>query len=282
MKWGIVRYIAAVFFCSLILPSVTFAWNALGHMVVAQIAYQELSPAARAKADKLVDYFHSEYPEMESFLNIAYWPDAIRSQKIDTYTRWHYIDIAFSNDGTPLKNLIDTDNAVWALNNVEKVVKNDKANPYERARFLAFLVHIVGDLHQPLHTVSYISAAHPDGDKGGNQYFIRYNNDRINLHRLWDGGVGLFEQSATKENAASLAAIITARYPKDYFDKQIDDLNPDNWAQEGVATAKANVYNTPENLPPISGYIDNGKQTAQQRAALAGYRLAVLLDELLS
>ena len=226
-------------FVFLFFPFAAFAWNALGHMVVATIAYKQLQPNVRDKVDNLVSKLHQEYADTSTFSQLAYWPDAIRSQKIETYTHWHYIDVAFSKDGTPLKNLIDTDNAVWALSNIEKVVKNDKANHYERARFLAFLVHIVGDLHQPLHTVSYISEKHPEGDRGGNDYFVRYKNERINMHRLWDGGVGLFELDATAENANTIANTIMSLYPKSYFVKQkLDNLTLNDWVQEGVDNAK--------------------------------------------
>ena len=174
-------------------PLLAYAWNPLGHMVVANIAYQNLEPQVQKKVDRLVTHFSVEYPNMASFLQMAYWPDTLHAQKIETFTHWHYIDVAFSNDGSELKNLVDTDNIVWAINNIKPVIKYKYTNAFERARFLAFLIHIVGDIHQPLHTVSYISAAYPNGDQGGNLYFIRYQNERIKLHRFWDSGLGVFE-----------------------------------------------------------------------------------------
>jgi hypothetical protein len=268
------------FFMLFSLSPLVFAWNAFGHMVVASIAYQNLKPATREKIDNLVDYMHQQYADMGTFLNIAYWPDSIRGQKIETYTHWHYIDVAFSTDGTPLKNLVDTDNAVWAINNIEPVVKNDHANAYERARFLAFLTHIVADLHQPLHTVSYISAAMPDGDKGGNSYFVRVNNERLNLHKLWDGGLGVFDGDTSNDNIAATAKYIMERYPQNSFGNKASDLKPDSWIKEGMANAKQYAYNTPENQPVSQGYLENGKRIAEQQAALAGYRLANLLNQL--
>lgn len=266
----------------LISPFTTYAWNALGHMVVANIAYQHLEPAAKTKVDNLVAILNEQYKDMSSFEHMAYWPDTLRMQKIETYTRWHYIDAAFSNDGTPLKNLTDTDNAVWALENIKKVVKNNKANPYERSRFLAFFIHIVGDLHQPLHTVSYISAAHPDGDQGGNLYFVNYNNKRVNLHKIWDGGFALFAGQNNNQQASHIANTIMARYPQAYFSNQINEINPDNWAKEGLENAKKYAYSTPPDQPVSSHYVEAGQQFAEQNVALAGYRLAVLLNQLLS
>jgi hypothetical protein len=263
-------------------PLTTFAWNALGHMVIADIAYQHLQPSVREKVDKLVASLHEEYTSMTSFQHIAYWPDMIRSQKIETYTHWHYIDVPFSTDGTPLKNTIDTDNAVWALQHIQVVVHNAHANPYERSRFLSFLTHIVGDLHQPLHTVSYLSSAYPNGDQGGNLYYIRYNNKRVNLHKIWDEGVGTFVGDMTPDNMTAVSNAIMTRYPKAYFGERIDNGNADEWAKEGMTNAINYVYSTPENQAPNADYIEKGKQIAEQQAALAGYRLAVILNRLLA
>ncbi|VVC76570.1 hypothetical protein AQUSIP_18860 [Aquicella siphonis] len=270
-------------FCLMfLLPAVSFAWNALGHMVIAEIAYQNLKPDVREKVDALVENLHQQYPEMKSFANISYWPDALRGQKIETYTHWHYIDIAFSTDGTPLQDLVDDDNAVWAVNNIEPVVKNTRANAYERARFLAFLTHIVGDLHQPLHTVSYISAATPNGDKGGNDFYVRYNNERVKLHRLWDGGVGVFEGEGSQTRAHETASNIMALYPESGFGAQVNDITPANWANEGLENAKKYVYNTAPNQALSAAYVEEGRRISEKEAALAGYRLAKILNSIIS
>lgn len=262
-----------------------FAWNATGHMVIAEIAYSQLTPAARKNADNLLATFQKEYPDVKSFQELAAWPDTLHSQKIETYTRWHYIDNAFSTDGTPLQDLVDTDNAVWAVDNIDNIVKNTKANVNERARFLGFLIHIVGDLHQPLHTVSYISANHPDGDRGGNSYTIKYKNgssNTINLHKLWDGAVGSFESDPNNQDIEETAQTLMALYPKSFFGDKVTDVKADDWAKEGMVNAKTYVYTTPENQAPTTAYLNTGKQIAQQEAALAGYRLAVLLNQFLA
>lgn len=258
------------------------AWNALGHMVIANIAYQNLKPEVRAKVDRLVEYFHEEYPNMDSLLQLAYWPDAIRSQKIETFTRWHYINVSFSKDNRKVKDTYDTDNAVWALKNIHNVVKYEKANVYERARFLAFFVHIVGDLHQPLHTVDLVSEEHPDGDEGGNLYHVKYKNKRVKLHALWDRGVDVFDLEPSVNNANILSNQITALYSKAYFGKRIEDLKSENWLKEGMYNAKTYVYSTPEDKPVSEKYIEDVRVVAKQQAALAGYRLGALLNHLLA
>lgn len=258
-----------------------WAWNALGHEVVALIAYQHLTPEARNQVDLAVSKMHQEYPDINSYAQIASWPDALRSQKIDTFTRWHYIDTPFSTDGTPLRNSIDTDNAVWVLDQIEVVVGNKEANPFERARFIAFLTHIAGDIHQPMHTVSRFSANHSLGDRGGNDYFIKFKGQEINMHKFWDEGAGEFMGSFAPDHAAKLATQIEEQYPESYFGNKTSVSAPDAWAAEGVTFAKANVYIAPENEPLTEDYIDQSKQRAMQQAALAGYRLANVLNKLL-
>jgi hypothetical protein len=274
------KYIACLILACLF-PLKTFAWNALGHMVIANIAYQNLKPEVKQKVDNLVTYMHQQYADMGTFINISYWPDAIRSQKVETYTHWHYIDVAFSNDGTSVKNLIDTDNAVWAVNQTVKAVKYTRGNPYERIRFLSFLTHIVSDLHQPLHTVSYVSATFPHGDRGGNNYFILNNNKRMNLHKLWDQGVNVFVGDTSQDRVKEITNSIMSHYPESYFGSQVNNLNADDWAKEGMNNAKKYVYTTPQNQKLSDEYIEKGKSISEQQAALAGYRLAKLLNELL-
>ncbi len=275
------RFISS-FFLTFLFPISVFAWNALGHMVIANIAYENLKPGVQNKVENLIGYFKNEYQDMGSFMQMAYWPDAIRSQRIEMFTHWHYVDVAFSKDGTALKNLVDSDNALWALGHVINVVKYKQANNYERARFLGFMIHIVGDLHQPLHTVSLISATRAGGDKGGNLYHVRYQNDKTNLHHVWDSGVGFLTAKPTAETAKNLTRTVVALYPKKYFsDKIVNDVNPDHWVEEGMVNAKNYVYNTPEDADVSQEYTDRGKKVVQEELALAGYRLAALLNQIL-
>jgi hypothetical protein len=269
-----------------IIPFQILAWNAVGHMVIADIAYKNLKPTVRDKVDKLLVKFNEEYADIKTLQQTAYWPDApLYAQNIRLYARWHYIDVAFSDDGTPLKNLVDSDNIVWAMKELSVIVKNANANAHERARSLAFLTHFVGDIHQPLHTVSRISAAYPDGDKGGNSFPIQYEaNGAVlnNLHKLWDSGVGNFDDDLTSEHVAEISNRITTLYPATYFNSAANDLTFDHWTEEGVELSKTVVYKTSLGKKPSADYIQNGKKIADQRAALAGYRLAAWLNQLLA
>lgn len=275
-----------LFFCLLFFLSLpAYAWNAIGHMLVADIAYQRLTPEVRVKVNQMTRYLSQEYHHHFGFKRMAAWADTLRSQKIETFTHWHYIDQAFTNDGSILKNLTDTDNIVWALNKIPPVVQNVYANRFERARFLAFLIHFVGDIHQPLHTASRISASHPNGDRGGNLYWIHYPADShrtLSLHKLWDSGFGLFNTYPSRHHLVSLSKEIILHYPENYFGDKIAAFSPEIWASEGRKIAEKWVYSTPENKPPSEIYLTQGKEIVKQRIALAGYRLAHLLNALLA
>jgi hypothetical protein len=263
----------------------SYSWNALGHMVVAEIAYEQLNPEVKKKVDKMVTDLGKEYPYITSFYQLGPWPDLLKIQKIDIYSHWHYTDLAFSKDGTALKNLENTDNVIWAINQMEPIVANNKANIYERAKFLAFLVHVIADIHQPLHTTSLISAKLPDGDKGGNLYYIKFpasHPKTIHLHKLWDQGIDVFVGETTFDKVTSLSHQITALYPKEFFGAKVMDLKPEHWADEGLQTSITMVYSTPENQVPSDDYLNSGRLIVQQQAALAGYRLAAVLNQLLN
>jgi hypothetical protein len=269
-----------VLLASLVFSLNCFAWNALGHKVIASIAYDNLTPAARTKIDDMIATFAKEYPAKNSMIEISTWADEIRSDNINLYTHWHYIDKAFSTDGTPIKDISDTDNVVWALTNIEAGIKNPKINPYEQARLLVFLVHFAADIHQPLHTTSRISQAHPNGDEGGNLFLFGTDAASANLHSLWDSGCNLFTGDATDKKIAALELLITTQYPQEYFGKEPQDLTVTDWAQEGFDAATNTVYQTPENQAPSDTYLSTGKDLSEQKAALAGYRLANLLNKL--
>jgi hypothetical protein len=274
------KFVITLVIFLLCLPRIAMAWNELAHMVIADIAYDRLNPVTRAEVDQLQRAFAQEYPSMNSVALMASWPDELHAPRVETFSHWHYIDNAFSSDGTALKNLSDTDNAVWALKNIVNALNYTKGNRFERARFLAFFMHIVGDLHQPLHTVSRISAEHPDGDAGGNLFVIRFNHETTNLHRLWDDGADDFSGSTNPQLAETLAKVIIQNYPPTYFGNAVNDLNVDDWLSEGMNSAVNEVYHTSENRQPSRKYLKMLRKTAVERVALAGYRLANWLNSM--
>jgi hypothetical protein len=281
MKVNFSKWCLAMIILLMSLPA--FSWWDKGHQLVAKIAYDRLTPNAKAEVDLMTRELAMQYTEIKSVTDVAVWPDNIRKQKIETFTRWHYIDMPFSDDGSVIKNAIDTDNALWAVKQIVPIIQNPKANLIERARFFAFLVHIVGDLHQPLHSVSRVSKEHPDGDRGGNLFFVMDNNAAKlqTLHGLWDGGFGVYDN----EHASSideLEKLITGKFPEAFFGDKVKNNDPAMWVSESGIIAREFVYNTPEKKVPTLAYQEKGKEISEQRVALAGYRLATMLNQYFS
>ncbi|MDR3501331.1 MAG: S1/P1 nuclease [Legionella sp.] len=253
----------------------TFAWWDSGHRLVALIAYNNLDSESQRKFNELTQTLRRDYPKA----NLATWPDAIRKHSIEAYTHWHYIDTAYSSDGSATEVSVDTDNAVWALAQINRVLLDKNVPSSERARFTSFLVHITGDLHQPLHAISRSNKELPQGDEGGNLFWVKdpmHQESLITLHALWDSNFGLFKD-LSEEQIQRIAEEITSAYPRDYFSNQELNALPAVWAQESYSLAKNWVYATIEKEVPSLEYQKQSQELIKQRIALAGYRLALLL-----
>ena len=144
-----------------LIPANLFAWNSVGHRIIAQIAYDQLTPTTKAKVDALTkNMFDSQYPDAR-FLKASTWPDEIRT-KTSRYNSWHFIDLPFvKNNATPEK--INQQNVVTEIQRAEKIVPDTSQTLARRAKYLSFLVHFVGDIHQPLHCAILYDDQFPHG-----------------------------------------------------------------------------------------------------------------------
>jgi hypothetical protein len=145
---------------------------------------------------------------------------------------------------------------------------------------LSWLIHLVGDLHQPLHCASLVDSEYPRGDKGGNDFFIKPEEREISLHSFWDGLLGTSGKSQTHWN---YAVAIDAEHPRKSLKELKADKTAKDWSLEGRTLAIEKAYlrgdlkggtsrETAVALP--SGYAKEAKAVAEKQAALAGYRLA--------
>ena len=187
---------------------------------------------------------------------------------------WHFIDTPFSTDGTPLPP-IPAPNAqerVAILRTVLASAGPDELKSYD----LVWLLHIVGDIHQPLHASTRVSQADPDGDAGGN--LVKLDCAKCELHFFWDGLPGARNDLKTAMKGAR-------RLPKANASLAAR-MDEKDWVAEGFQQAQQTVYafpvgpgNGPYTLTPE--YKKAVGNLAQRRVALAGARLAKLLhDEL--
>lgn len=148
----------------------SFAWGPTGHRIVGEIAQKELNPRALSIIGDIL--------ANESLAQVSTWADEIKSDP-DRYRHtfsWHYMtwpagqdEYEYHNDGELIQSIQDN----------LKIVKNIHAPKIDRSTALKFLVHLVGDLHQPLHVGN-------GQDMGGNACQVMFHGQRVNLHALWD------------------------------------------------------------------------------------------------
>ena len=262
----------------------SLAWSCDGHMVVAQLALSSgiMSATTLQKAKGLVDFLNAQYPRTgATFQEVACWADDIRSS--EGFGNWHFIDIPVCRLANPSKCTPPPpdNNAVWAVEESEETLTNSSAT-LDKARMLRFAIHIIGDIHQPLHAASYFSTQFPTGDLGGNKWQIGGVPFASELHALWDEGLGLFYQQLRRplnttgfDWVGSLADRVLGLHPVASLQPQIAEKNVTQWALESHAIAEDFVYSAPQKPTPIPAeYLQGGQDIVLKQLAIAGYRLA--------
>lgn len=266
----------------LFLTTQAMAWDSTGHRLISYIAYQNLTPVAKARIDQLTNIGEEkQYPPLQRFLYASVWPDMIRQQAVTAFNSWHYINSPIQVDQVKIHPPAH-ENVVWAINQAIFTLKSQKSTFAEKSIALRFLLHFTGDVHQPLHAATRFSQRYPNGDEGGGLYLIQSPYAK-NLHQLWDQGAGLFhvpQQPYPLETKAvkALAQQIMRQYPKAELATAAFDLSPQDWANQSYQIAKDFVYTTPYDARPSVAYLDQAQQLAAKQIALAGYRLANLLN----
>jgi hypothetical protein len=296
----------AFFTCACILtlslmPRWAGAWWDVGHMTVAQIAYDELTPSARKWADSLIVTLAINYPQTHNFVEASTWPDDLKQHGVGAYSSWHYTNIPLNDNGVAISCEATPEvDVVWAIGQARSILGNPKSIAAEKAQFLAFLIHFVGDLHQPLHSTSMYTNALPGGDLGGNLFPLK-DSVHSNLHKLWDDGCGYFDAygkvdrnagpESWKATIERIAKAVTKAWPAKSI-PGLDQLDPAVWALESHNDAVSAGYKGVQsqegsrkvtlkpNDTPTATYIQAGQKVVEQRLAAAGYRLAMILNAL--
>ena len=249
------------------------AWDKTGHQVVARIAASRLSPAAAAAVADLLDAKDAATGMDE----IAAWADEIRRSR-STTAPWHYVDIPITASGYDAARDCASDDCIVAQIGKEIAILKDKTllKPV-RAEALKFLIHFVGDIHQPLHCAD-------NNDKGGNKITIMAGAKRTNLHAVWDTAV----VNAIASDPAAIVAALSAKITPEIA-VQWSTGTPEQWANESFLIAKTRIYpqfaGAGSNLAPIvlaDNYPANNGPIAAMQLAKAGLRLAAVLNATLA
>lgn len=257
--------------------SCLYAWNGMGHQLVAALAYQHLTPAVKKQVNAYNHELDSVLPSY-SFTRAATWMDALRGQGISWFDSLHYIDLPFSEDGTPLPKVSETNQAVWAVNQARKTLRDPHSSSLAKALSLRLLLHVVGDLHQPLHAASRYSWDLPQGDKGGNLFNLGYNPVSTRLHGYWDNGAGLLMSSRRDFRGQFHRQLHVLARSKTCSGKY-HDLDPEHWALESHQLAVNYAYRIKPYAKPNLAYQQQAQKIVKKQITLAACRLAALLNQ---
>jgi len=177
-----------------LLSSGVKAWGTQGHLIIAQIAFDQLSDDALQRVHGDLKGFNQFFPQYSNPLAAASWSDMIRGFGVETFTTWHYIDLPYNPTNVTIPHEISDVNIRWALNQVYDTLQIPRrdTNAWTRNFMLRFLMHLAGDLHQPFHNTEYYSAEFPEGDQGGNLISVWYGWKYMSLHGFWDKAGGLY------------------------------------------------------------------------------------------
>ena len=278
------------------------AWDGAGHMLIAAEAFRQLSPELQAQAVEVLKA-HPDYDEWVKsyhpnptisqaayvFMRASMWPDEIRgSGSPYDHPEWHFIDYPLRPPEFFLEaDQRPTNNVLFGVMQCEKILSDTNANQELRAAYLSFLIHLIGDMHQPLHCCSLFTAAYPDGDRGGNDFYVKVDGQGVRLHGIWDGLLGTVPNPLAQWD---YSLTVEEEHPMDSLSDLTLHTTPREWSLEsrhlaieyGYLNGNLKGGTNSETAPPLpDGYITAAKKVAERRGALAGYRLADEIQEYL-
>lgn len=306
------------------------AWTDAGHKIIAAIAWRQLRPEQRTDVLRVLSHhprydedFLAQRPESLTdvddrrewlFLQAAVWPDIARGlpprlKEHYHHSTWHYInkplylthadeqhgaaDLALNLNRFPPRQPEETMNIVQTIRYARQELVQPNSPPEQRALWLTWLFHTVGDVHQPLHSCTMINRERlPEGDRGGNLILTK---PRGNLHALWDGFPGGKIQLAESRKRA-----LTWMHDADLIEATrhaARDLNEDVWLRESQALCETEVYNAEvraflRQLPAVpmteksprlemnEDYLVRGGHLSRERILAGGLRLGAVLQTL--
>lgn len=298
----------------LILPLSALAWDDVGHKTTAYIAWQQMTPQARERVSKILQnapedsnlsaYFMGDarpvaVRQMEHFMITATWADIVRNRdfkvRYKNYHKgnWHYSDTFWRGENgqvTIVPNPSEEGGkAVEKLFDFDKVLRNNSASNADRAIALAWIMHLIGNLHQPLHTSARITDLEPKGNQGGNLFLLTPKDtprDKSeNLHWFWDSIIVRNTPRGTTcdtDFIPKVASPIMKKYTSAKMSSRLNLGKFDEWQKESFQRATTEVF--PATLiryqTPSASYKKNALRISQEQIALAGYRMGAMLNQI--
>jgi hypothetical protein len=248
--------IPIIFILTAFMASQAFGWGQNGHRIVGQIADNHLSKKTRKKIEAILDG--------QSIAMVGNFMDEIKSDpKYDSLSPWHYCTIP---DGTVYSGAPSEGDVVLAINTYIELLKSGSLSKEEEAFSLKCLIHLIGDIHQPLHVGN-------GTDKGGNDVKVTYFWEPSNLHRVWDSGI-IDQQHLSYTEYVNWIDPISGELTEDWAN---DDIMV--WVAESISY-RPQIYDLPENKKINYRYNYENIATVNLRLQQAGIRLAEVLEEI--
>jgi hypothetical protein len=239
-------------------------WGALGHRLVATIAWDHLTPRAREAATALL--------AGEPLGEASIWADRIRNERRET-SPWHYVNIPVgSHAWDPVAWCRGGNCVVGAVDRFGRVVADAHAPRAERVEALKYLIHFVGDLHQPLHVGDR-------GDRGGNDVKVSWRGKETNLHAVWDSDLLTAWSVDEGRYLQGLRRRIARMTPAERDAMAGGSI--EGWAMDGTRFSRDVVYQTPAGGAVSPEYLRVAGPVLDLVLIQAGLRLARLVNEAL-
>jgi hypothetical protein len=256
--------ISAAFLAPLLSMTVSatpaLAWGAEGHQITGLIAEKHLSETAAAQIHQFMG--------KEDLAQASTWPDEMRSAPTDFWRHraghWHYVTVA--GDDYQLSDRPREGDAISALAAYSAVLRDPKRDKEEKRVALRFVVHIIGDLHQPLHA----GAGGDHNDHGGNDVPVVFLGRPMPLHGVWDYGLIEHRGLSSAAYASALSASITPAQVSAW-----SASSPEQWVHESIALRKT-IY--PQTHKLSEDYAQQHQAEVDERLEQAGVRIAAYLN----
>jgi hypothetical protein len=269
------------------------SWWGTGHRTVARIAADRLTSTARTRVAQILGVRDTPGAVADAMANASVWPD---ETKDSTHTgEWHYIDLTLQDGKSAIRERCPDENCVTARIEIFRgQLARRKTTGIDDRDALRYLIHFVGDSHQPLHAAS-------NADLGGNCEQIRPFEQARNLHALWDGGIVAAIEPGDRRLARNLEGYIGRLSSRER--SRWSEGNAEEWTWESHEIALRDVYRrlhipvepaffpsscrtAPDQItrfrPAIDSlYINDMKPVVRDQLTKAGLRLARLLNQAL-
>lgn len=240
-----------------LLLNLAFSWGNTGHRTTGEVAEHFLTEKTKIEIQKIL---------MNPSLAMAStWSDEMRSNPdFRKYNPWHYANMPLNQTYANSKKSSKGD-IVQAIKLSKSKLKNDNISLDEKAFYLRYLVHLIGDIHQPLHVGR-------GEDRGGNEIKVKWFGENSNLHRVWDTNMIDNYQMNYTELSSHLLTV--------FSEKDIKLLSEDEWVNESQNKVKI-IYNNVNNGDYLGyDYIYDNFDIVKQQLFKAGYRLAGTLNKI--